>query len=616
MFSKLLKKTKKSLSLIDIDFSQSWIRVILSQKRYLIPAIIGESIYSAYRPFMIHLFGLIFSLHRIDYFFYTFLAWIGIYLISLGARILYNIVVLQSVYSIHYQAHKKFLHSNPIYHTNHSKGTMLGKVDRASRAYEDLLEVFALNIVQMTTGVISSLCLLFYENIWLGIQSTGLLLLILFINIIVLKYFIIPYEKQLIVADDNVKSICVENLSQINLIKTCFADDQIIDRLTSSEKKAMYKENELLLFYNIFYSFIRFLYLLSVCLVAWYVFNSTNHGITSAITGVSLLLAYLRGTNEFIRIEKPLKYAIKSITKINDLFTYIHSFHKTKSSSLKLDLSRKNNYSHLNNATLSITMKNISFKYNESINIFDNHTFFLTIPQNQHNKLYGLIGPSGIGKSTFVSILGGHIKPQNGSVFINGINVYYTDTSVRKKIIAIQNQEASNIKGTLQYNLLFGLPSNPHKHDFTISNDLLIMLLQQINLWNIFDRQQGLTTIIGEGGITLSAGQRQRINFINLYLRALFYKPYVILIDEPTSNLDSTSEQTITNMITSLAQDSTTFVITHKLQTITKAHSLIDFSLLCKEKIIQPYKHNTLRKKSIYYQKTFPFTKKGTFISS
>jgi ABC-type multidrug transport system fused ATPase/permease subunit len=600
---------KNRLRLLDVDFSAPWWNIIVSQKRYLIPAAAGEALYSVYRPFMIQFFGIIFSSGRLDYFIYLFIAWIAIYIISLGARICYSMLVLQSVYSVHFNAHRRFLQIDSLYHSSRSKGTILGKIDRSTRAYEDLMEVFCLNVVQMTAGVGASLFLLYYHNFWLGAGATILLSLILVVNIFALKYFIIPYEKQFIKADDKVKSVCVENLVQINLIQTCFVDDQMTDKVKKQDYEAMYKESELSLLYNLSYFCIRFLYLASVALVAWYVFSSIHGGLVNGISGIALLLSYLRGTNEFIRIEKPLKYAIKSITKIKDLFSFVMSFDK-KNLYNKKDVSHtyKTRFTSNSKAT-SIEIKNLFFDYCSSEKIFEGHTFSLQVSKTQKSKLYGIIGPSGIGKSTFFSILGGQIRPTSGIVLVNNVPMYESKSSVRRKVLSMQNQVATNIRGTLKYNLLFGLPSSFSSKE-VFSDDVLIMLLKQIGLWTLFNAKKGLYTFVGEGGITLSGGQRQRLNFANLYLRALFYKPHVVLIDEPTSGLDVIGEEAITNMIMSLTKDAVTFVIAHRIETITRASGLIDFSLLAKEKEISIYSHNELKNRSTYYQQLLAGNKK------
>ena len=161
----------------------------------------------------------------------------------------------------------------------------------------------------------------------------------------------------------------------------------------------------------------------------------------------------------------------------------------------------------------------------------------------------------------------------------------------------MQGQVATSVRGTLQYNLLFGLSERLVFH-----SEQLVDVLKKVGLWDLFKDKEGLATLIGEGGFTLSGGQRQRLNFANLYLRAQFFKPLVILIDEPTSSLDDVSEKKITDMILELSQTSVTLVIAHRLTTVAQAAGLLDCSLLSFEKEMTFYSHDALLERSAYYR--------------
>lgn len=207
----------------------------------------------------------------------------------------------------------------------------------------------------------------------------------------------------------------------------------------------------------------------------------------------------------------------------------------------------------------SIQISKSSFNYNENTQVFNDHSLSLIVPKDQKNKLYGIIGPSGTGKTTLVSILGGQLNPQMGEVLIDGVNIYQVDDLVRRSLIAMQMQTATSLRGKLKYNVLFGLPD---KEGEPIYNDeYLIEILGKVGLWSLFKEKDGLDTLIGEGGLNLSGGQRQRLNFAGLFLRAKYFKPHLILIDEPTSSLDEISERAITDMIIDLSSDALTLVV-------------------------------------------------------
>jgi ABC-type multidrug transport system fused ATPase/permease subunit len=245
----------------------------------------------------------------------------------------------------------------------------------------------------------------------------------------------------------------------------------------------------------------------------------------------------------------------------------------------------------------SVILKSISLNYGDDTSVFDQHSLHLETEKNTNSQLYGIIGPSGVGKTTLLSVLGGQLNPQQGEVLIDNINIYKVGDSTRRTLIGLQMQTSTSLRGNLGYNTRFGLLD-----ESVYSDDKVIEVLQKVGLWTLFKDKKGLETLIGEGGLNLSGGQRQRLNFASLYLRALYYKPTLILIDEPTSSLDEVSELAITRMIQELSQKAITFVVAHRLKTLDQAVGLMDMSMINETKKLQFYSPTELLKKSIYYQ--------------
>lgn len=244
----------------------------------------------------------------------------------------------------------------------------------------------------------------------------------------------------------------------------------------------------------------------------------------------------------------------------------------------------------------SIILDDIYYSYEESSPVFEGHS--LVLSSSSRTGLYGIIGPSGTGKSTFLSILGGQLNPQRGTVTIMGQNIYTLDDKKRRSLIAVQMQSSSALRGALRYNLVFGIPESMNEY----SDEELIYVLQSVGLWHLFEKREGLSTLIGEGGMNLSGGQRQRLNFAGLYLRAQYFQPAVVLIDEPTSSLDEVSEKAITEMIDSLSKRSLTLVVAHRLMTLQNAQGILDTSLLSQMKELSFDSRDHLSRKSSYYR--------------
>ena len=255
----------------------------------------------------------------------------------------------------------------------------------------------------------------------------------------------------------------------------------------------------------------------------------------------------------------------------------------------------------------TITADNLSFDYNAKTQVFNNHSFTIEVDKDEKNKLYGIIGPSGTGKTTLVSILGGQLKPTSGKILIDGVDIYAVNDLKRRELIAMQMQTSTSLRGKLKYNMLFGLPDMWQENDAedftpTYSDEYLIEVLENVGLWNLFEGKEGLDTLIGEGGLNLSGGQRQRLNFAGLYLRAKYFRPSLILIDEPTSSLDEISELAITKMINELASTAITLVVAHRLKTLDEAVAIFDSSLLQESEQMEFFTKKQLMEKSQYYK--------------
>ncbi|MFA5074988.1 MAG: ABC transporter ATP-binding protein [Candidatus Babeliales bacterium] len=593
-----IENINKNLNLLPIDFKNHWFKVFIKLKKLLLIGIFGEIINSTFNTLGILFIGWALSSKKLIYLLFIFILWAIIYIFSLFTRTKIVISQIQFIHSVNFRAHQALLQVDPIFHTKKSTGTILSKIKRGSKAFEDLMDSFFYDILPLIISLITIIISLSLYNITMGSITTLLLISIITLNLIFSKKIVAPLEKKFIKTEDKLRAVSLEAINQINLIRTSFATANIDNILKINNINTMRIENKSYFFYFFIYTLVKFLYLISLGFLSFYVFFLIKNNTLSTAIGISLVVMYMKSAYEVTKIERPVRHITQSLTRINDLFLYIKNFGEQTYPVLpekEIDVSEK-----IEINTISITMENILFTYGKTAKIFDEHNLNLTIQKAQENKLYGIIGPSGIGKSTILSMLGGQLKPEFGSVKINDIDIYQVDDSIRQKLIALQGQVASQMFGTLRYNLLFGLPQK--ENIFVYSDDILIEILEKIGIWYLFKNKEKLDTFIGEGGLNLSGGQRQRLNFANLYLRANYFNPLVVLIDEPTSSLDTLSERTITDLILSIAKKSLTIVIAHRIVTIKDAVGILDFSLLAKEKEIKFYSHEELITISQYYK--------------
>lgn len=594
-FINLETKTK----ILPVNFAISWLKIITSQKKLLIIVIILETIGQIFYTVMPILIGFIIEQKQYSFFYMLSLGWIFILLSHFFSAYFSAILQVQCISSIQYSAFEFFLKVDPIYHAQRETGKLFAKIERASRSYEDYLDSLQWDLVPTFVGIVTVILSFLAISSNLAILALICLIIIALLNTGLNLLHTLSFAEKLIQADDEVKTITMESLTQVQLIRSYFASNEIANQTKNLTKKSMFKEGTSWIAFSGISLITNTAYFLSIFFLGLYIIYLIKIDYLSITLATTLILAYIRGTYEIVKIGKRIRKITQAITRIKDLFNYIRSFGKQTYPVLQIDdhveeeieKARSLDYIHLQ-------VTNLHFDYNPKAQIFEDHSLNLKIPRTQKNKLYGIIGPSGIGKTTLISILGGQLKPTMGIVKLNDTSVYDIDDYARKKLIAMQGQIASTLSGPIKRNLLIGLPK-----DKTLTDEEMIKILKEVGIWNIFEEKDGLNTLIGEGGLNLSGGQRQRLNFASLYLRAQYFRPLLILIDEPTSSLDEVSERAITEMIKKLSQHALTLLIAHRIKTLEDAVALLDFSLIEQEKELNFYTKEELLEKSVYYKK-------------
>jgi ATP-binding cassette subfamily B protein len=200
------------------------------------------------------------------------------------------------------------------------------------------------------------------------------------------------------------------------------------------------------------------------------------------------------------------------------------------------------------------------------------------------------VGPSGSGKTTLVKLLVGLYIPQQGKILYNHIDRKEIDFDILRKQIGFVTQDTQLFAGTIKENLLFVNP--------TATDQEILDALKKAACYSILERaHNGIETVIGEGGIKISGGEKQRLSIA----RALLRHPHLLIFDEATSSLDSLTEEEITNTIKNVSsqKEQITILIAHRLSTIMHADRIY---VLEKGEIIETGNHEELiGKMGLYY---------------
>jgi ATP-binding cassette, subfamily B, bacterial len=182
--------------------------------------------------------------------------------------------------------------------------------------------------------------------------------------------------------------------------------------------------------------------------------------------------------------------------------------------------------------------------------------------QVKRGDTVAFVGPSGAGKTTLVKLLVGLYRPQKGEVLYNGYSAADVDLNQLRERIGFVTQDTQLFSGTIRENLLFVNPG--------ATDEECLQVLNKAACHSLLARaQRGLDTVIGEGGVKVSGGEKQRLAIA----RALLRRPHLLVFDEATSSLDSLTEEQIGHTIrdVSATQDVMTILIAHRLSTIMHA---------------------------------------------
>ena len=234
----------------------------------------------------------------------------------------------------------------------------------------------------------------------------------------------------------------------------------------------------------------------------------------------------------------------------------------------------------------NLSFDQVSFKHQSARDNALNSISFST----NNGQTIAFVGPSGSGKTTLVKLLVGLYPPKEGRVLYNNVPSTAIDLNELRNKIGFVTQDTQLFSGTIRENLLFVRPDATDEECLTV--------LKRAACQSLLDRaDKGLDTVIGEGGVKVSGGEKQRLSIA----RALLRQPDILVFDEATSSLDSITEEEITETIreVSVVKDHITILIAHRLSTIMHADRIF---VLERGHVIESGKHEELlAEKGLYY---------------
>ncbi len=366
-----------------------------------------------------------------------------------------------------------------------------------------------------------------------------------------------------------------ESLRNIELVKSLGLTNQEVDRLNITTIKILGLELKKVRFIRSL-SFIQgsTVHFVRTCLVFvlyYYVFQKT------ILPGDLITLMFFS-----FFIFNPMQELGNVIITYNETKASMENYAKLMNSQSEAKPENPKTIGLINNLRFS----NISFKHQTA-----NFHAVKDISFDAHaGETIAFVGPSGSGKTTLVKMLVGLYNPNEGDIFYNEKHAKEIDLKELRQQLGFVTQDAQLFSGTIKDNLLF---VKPNATDEEIND-----VLQKAACQNLLKRaENGINTTIGEGGIKVSGGEKQRLSIA----RALLRNPRLLIFDEATSALDSITEEEITQTIRNISskKDQITVLIAHRLSTIMHADKIF---VLEQGKIIEQGKHqDLLNEKGLYY---------------
>lgn len=270
------------------------------------------------------------------------------------------------------------------------------------------------------------------------------------------------------------------------------------------------------------------------------------------ITGATLAMLFFTVLAVFELIQ-PLPNALQLLTKTKTSAKRVREFATLKYSDGQLNTPNQ----------FDLEFKNVSFRYHEQQGWLLKD-FNLTIP---HGKKIGIIGASGVGKTSLLNLLTRHYSATSGNIFLsnNKLDDYQHDELL--KCFGVLSQRSQLFAATIKENLLIAKPNASIEE---INSALSFAGLSEF----IKQLPDGLTTWVGESGVNVSGGEARRIALARLYLK----NPPILLLDEPTEGLDANTEQAILKALAEFSKDKTLIMVTHRLTGLDLVNDILELN--------------------------------------
>ena len=451
------------------------------------------------------------------------------------------------------------------FHLNRQTGALAKYIDRGTKGIDFLLRYVLFNIAPTFFEVFLVSGILFYlYGPWYAVVTLVTIGLYSFLTFKITEWRNV-FRKRMNQADNDVSTKMIDSLLNFETVKyfnnEAFEANRLDQSLEEYELAANQSRHSLSLL-NIAQTFIIMVGITIMLVMSVYGIKSGEINIGGFVVINAYMLQLYQPLNWLGSVYREIRQAL---TDMENMFSLLEVAPTTND-----DL---NDIPQSNDA--EIRFENISFDYDIRRTIIKNISF--TVP---NGKKVAIVGPTGAGKSTISRLLFKFYDPKEGNIFINNTNVNKISQNSLRKIIGVVPQDTVLFNDTIYYNIAYG--------NTDATKEEVISAAQNADIHDFITiLPDGYETIVGERGLKLSGGEKQRVAIA----RTILKNPKIFFFDEATSALDTSTEKEIQKNLENVSKGKTTLIIAHRLSTAANADNII---VLDQGAIIEQGTHESL----------------------
>jgi ATP-binding cassette subfamily B protein len=464
--------------------------------------------------------------------------------------------------------------------TYHSKMQTGELIERSTSDVDALRRFFsdqAISVGRIILLFLINFIALLNLNVKLALVSVIVVPFVLVVSIILFKKVSKAYEAYQ-EQEATLSTTLQENLAGVRVVKAFSRQDYEMEKFEKDNWEKFLRGKKLLIMHSLFWP-------LSDILCGAQMLAGYFIGATMAINGTITVGTYLAYAGLVVYIIYPLRNLGRIIVQTSTgLVSYGRVMDIIKENREPLD---EGDHLPSTSVTGKIEFKKVKFEYEPNDHTLENITFTV-----EPGQAIALLGSTGSGKSTLVNLLPRFYEYTGGKIMLDGVELNRYPRKYLRQQIGIVEQEPFLFSRSIRDNITYGV--GREVSDAEVESAARAAAIHDV----ILAFQDGYKTLVGERGVTLSGGQKQRVTIA----RTILKNPRILILDDSTSSVDTETEAEIREALQNLMKDRTTFIIAHRIQSITDADLIL---VMDKGRIVQRGKHDQLVSEKGIYQQIF-----------